>query len=544
MIIQAKKLSKLLPMVLLLVFLLVNPVLYAAGKNDSTQVTGSQILNQVVSESLNKAQSEGPDWLKNTDIQFTFTENYQPEYSLETIQSFAKTDAKGNLVFLQGRYANQNDNYSANLGLGWRKLAEDKSRLFGLNAFYDYGFQYSLSRVGLGLEYFSKLIEHRLNCYIPLSGDKVTGQSDTENGLLYSYVRAVAGCDYELGTSLANAPWLKLYASGFYYDNKYNPTETGYKLRTTMRFTPCFFTELGYVKSNMDNGGFYGRVMFQLANSPEPSLFFNGNREKDSQKVDLSSKLLQKVERNNNIKTEIFSKYVSGGAVITVTDGDAPLSEATVSVTVNGAVQTATTNSSGVATFRNLSAGTYTFTASMTGYNSNSADVTVTNGAIATGVISLGIQTFNITANAGTGGTISPSGTTAVSYNGSQTYTITLDSGYAIDSVTVDGTDLSSPSSSYTFSNVTQSHSISVTFKQNPSTVTIQTNRPGGTYFNLYTSSGGYVAGHIASDSEGNVSLELALGSYQILLYDDQWTKAYFTVNQTPTQSFNLTLSN
>jgi len=71
--------------------------------------------------------------------------------------------------------------------------------------------------------------------------------------------------------------------------------------------------------------------------------------------------------------------------------------------------------------------------------------------------------TYTITASSGTGGSISPSGSASVSEGGSQTYTITASSGYKISNVIVDGTSIGA-ASTYTFSNVAASHSISVAF--------------------------------------------------------------------------------
>ena len=72
--------------------------------------------------------------------------------------------------------------------------------------------------------------------------------------------------------------------------------------------------------------------------------------------------------------------------------------------------------------------------------------------------------TFNITASAGANGTISPSGTVAVTQGASQAFTIAGNSGYVVESVTVDGTPQGAINS-YTFTNVQAAHSISATFK-------------------------------------------------------------------------------
>lgn len=73
-------------------------------------------------------------------------------------------------------------------------------------------------------------------------------------------------------------------------------------------------------------------------------------------------------------------------------------------------------------------------------------------------------NSYTITASAGANGSISPSGTTSVACGGNQTYTITPDSGYAVDDVLVDGISVGGVTS-YTFSNVTAAHTISASFK-------------------------------------------------------------------------------
>jgi chitinase len=74
-----------------------------------------------------------------------------------------------------------------------------------------------------------------------------------------------------------------------------------------------------------------------------------------------------------------------------------------------------------------------------------------------------GVTTFTITASAGSGGSISPSGTVTVNQGASQSFTITPNSGFNVSSVTVDGTSQGAITT-YTFSNVQANHTISATF--------------------------------------------------------------------------------
>jgi len=72
-------------------------------------------------------------------------------------------------------------------------------------------------------------------------------------------------------------------------------------------------------------------------------------------------------------------------------------------------------------------------------------------------------SSYDITASAASGGSISPAGTVTISGGASKSFTITPNSGYKVADVKVDGTSVGAVSS-YTFSNVTANHTISATF--------------------------------------------------------------------------------
>ena len=73
------------------------------------------------------------------------------------------------------------------------------------------------------------------------------------------------------------------------------------------------------------------------------------------------------------------------------------------------------------------------------------------------------INTFTITSSAGANGSVSPNGTTSNNYGTSRTFTFTPDTHYHIADVVVDGVSVGTPST-YTFTNITASHTISVSF--------------------------------------------------------------------------------
>jgi hypothetical protein len=75
-----------------------------------------------------------------------------------------------------------------------------------------------------------------------------------------------------------------------------------------------------------------------------------------------------------------------------------------------------------------------------------------------------------ITASAGAGGSISPSGSVSVPYGTNQAFSITAAPCYSIADVIVDGSSVGAVSS-YTFNNVTLDHTITASFSLNQYTI-------------------------------------------------------------------------
>lgn len=76
-------------------------------------------------------------------------------------------------------------------------------------------------------------------------------------------------------------------------------------------------------------------------------------------------------------------------------------------------------------------------------------------------------NTYNINAEARANGSISPEGDVAVPVGEDQTFIITPDPGYVVEYLMVDGRSIT-PRTSYTFTNVTETHRILVTFTEAP----------------------------------------------------------------------------
>ena len=84
------------------------------------------------------------------------------------------------------------------------------------------------------------------------------------------------------------------------------------------------------------------------------------------------------------------------------------------------------------------------------------------------------INTYDITATADDGGMISPAGSITVNYGSDTTFIITSDIGYHISNVLVDNSSVGAVSN-YTFTDITEDHTINATFEINTYTLNVST---------------------------------------------------------------------
>ena len=103
--------------------------------------------------------------------------------------------------------------------------------------------------------------------------------------------------------------------------------------------------------------------------------------------------------------------------------------------------------------------------ASNTAAASRSASMTIAGNAFTVSQQGAATSSVTITSSAGSGGSVSPSGTVTVSSGSSKTFTISPRWFYTVSDVKVNGVSVGAVKS-YTFSNVKQNQTISATFKR------------------------------------------------------------------------------
>ena len=159
---------------------------------------------------------------------------------------------------------------------------------------------------------------------------------------------------------------------------------------------------------------------------------------------------------------------------------------------------------------------------------------------------------LNITLNAGSGGSISPSGSVKADEGSDLPITITPDTGYKISSVTVDGTDVGAVNT-YTITNISKDVTVSVTFeKKEDNGVPTNMNTEDAATSSIENSNSEEIAGspfglmQLRTTSQTNKSIKLkwkkiaGAGKYVIYANKCGKTRKYKKLKTVTTTSVNL----
>lgn len=364
----------------------------AGVMQDTSQQQLLQTINGLSSYYANYLKNQGVDWVANTDFSLSFnnlTLWNNPNIQLTTLQpfrgKFSFDDA--NLPFWQLSAGYVNNNFTGNIGVGYRAISESKAQMFGVNLFYDAAWfnntfsapsgytSYSAAdaapvhqRVGVGLEYFLYMLEARVNGYYGVSSGQLLGTAWTTSGTSmtqYSfYEKAANGFDASLSAQVPFIPWLKANVAGYKYfadagQTAYNGSLNGLYVGGTIQLTPQLAIDGGY-----DNGGGSGfvKATYNILALPQPSLLWSDETINDYSQYNVSNKFIDKVKRNNNITTVTYQQQTRSGATggvatVVVTDYNG-VPQVNVPVMLANSNYTVTslraTNSSGQAVFTGL----------------------------------------------------------------------------------------------------------------------------------------------------------------------------------------------
>ena len=191
-----------------------------------------------------------------------------------------------------------------NLGLGYRKLSEDKSSMMGINVFLDNDFNAGHQRGSVGFELKGANLDLTANSYHKISNMET--YKDTEEQVLSGYT-------INLASQLPYTPWAKINLQNYAWENeKASSDSEGNSIALESFLTPS--VQLEFKNDMSDNSGvddeFTTKLTYIYPPREDGKSMQDGFSNVAFEKENVQKKLKEKVERNNNLTVEVQGSII------------------------------------------------------------------------------------------------------------------------------------------------------------------------------------------------------------------------------------------
>ena len=228
------------------------------------------------------------DHIKYLDIGLEFRQKGKPTLDIKTVKKLKEN--KNSAFFNQTSISLHDRDQTINFGLGYRRLFNDDLLMLGSNVFFDYQFNETHTRSGLGIEAISSVFDIRGNYYNALSGYKETYAGEE---------KALDGMDAQIDYHLPGKYNVNFFANVFEWENSASSYKLkGEKYGTNFKINNLFI-EGGYLNDNKNNDGAFGSIKLVIP------LGANDDAAQDQklfEHVSVRDKLYQPVKRENKIR--------------------------------------------------------------------------------------------------------------------------------------------------------------------------------------------------------------------------------------------------
>ncbi len=233
-----------------------------------------------------------------------------------TLETFLAADPNwwSVMPFLDARAHVFNDGrWATNVGVGLRRLTG--KRAYGVNAYYDYrnGSKLSYNQIGLGFETLGKLVDFRVNGYLPV-GRKITSAYGTRFGgfsghhmlLSQKHQFAFKGVDAEVGFHFGKSKSFDFYTAigPYYYRGEMGPNVWGGKARIAGVYKEMVSLELSDSYDGTFRNKFQGQLGLNFFFGPKSKVKKKGPRNTCEVAETFNQRMLQPVGRQEIIPVD------------------------------------------------------------------------------------------------------------------------------------------------------------------------------------------------------------------------------------------------
>jgi len=241
-----------------------------------------------------------------TEASVEINEDDNPDLEILALREIESTN-NSNLFTqfsIHTQETNGHNRLIGNLGLGYRKLSEDKSSMMGINVFLDNDFNAGHQRGSVGFELKGANLDLTANSYHKISNMEV--HKGTEEQVLSGYT-------INLASQFPYAPWAKIDWQNYSWENeKASSDSEGNSIALESFLTPS--VQLEFKNDMSDNSGvddeFTTKLTYIYPPREDGKSMQDGFSNVAFEKENVQKKLKEKVERNNNLTVEVQGSII------------------------------------------------------------------------------------------------------------------------------------------------------------------------------------------------------------------------------------------
>jgi len=276
-----------------------------------TFFTSTAVNADVTSQAFNKVAEKISDLIPGegiTEVSLDYNDGDEDQlnFSILGVRDIEATDNSN--FFTQFSLMNQEINSSGriigNIGLGYRKLSDDKNFMFGANTFYDRDLTDGQDRLGLGIEAKGSILDLTANSYTKISNSKVVN-GDRE--------QVLSGWDFNLTSQIPRAPWARINYNGYKWEaEKGSSDQKGNIYSLELDVTNSVEVVASLDKSSLNGVDDETSLSINYTYPPkEKSMVMTDGLSNDMyEKSNMEQKLKEKVRRRNKLVMEIQGSII------------------------------------------------------------------------------------------------------------------------------------------------------------------------------------------------------------------------------------------
>ena len=264
------------------------------------------VSNQAMSENISEIFSNLIPGEGITEASIQINEDDDPDLEILAVRDISSEEFSNlfSQISLHTQEINNSNRLITNLGIGYRKLNDDKSNMFGINSFIDYDLE-GHTRGSIGLELKGATLDLTANSYHKLTNMEIVDGTEEQ---------VLSGYEINLTSQVPYMPWSTLNWQNYGWENEKASKDTeGNKLSWEMLLSPT--VQFDVTGDFSDNSAIDDEYSYKLSFIYPPrehkktlqdgflasTAFEKGNVEK---------KLKEKVRRSNNLTVEVQGSII------------------------------------------------------------------------------------------------------------------------------------------------------------------------------------------------------------------------------------------